>query len=91
MNYKKPPIVTYILLNARNFNSRAGIYTKFVFLKDERTWMGFYISAPIFFALIIGFGCMLKKYQPNEVLRKKKPIKPEIIYSDTSRSSLRKE
>jgi hypothetical protein len=53
--------------------------------------MGFYISAPIFFALIIGFGCMLKKYQPKDVLRKKKPEKPEIIYSDTSRSSLRKE
>jgi hypothetical protein len=78
-------------LNARNFNSRAGIYTKFVFLKDEHTWIGFYISAPIFLTFIVGFGYMLKKYQLNEVLRKKKPEKPEIIYSDTSRSSLLKE
>ncbi len=65
MNYKKPPIVTYILLNARNFNTRSEIYTKFVFMKDEQTWMGFYITAPILLVFIVGFGWLLKKYQPK--------------------------
>lgn len=66
LNYPQPPIVSYILLNARNFNTRAGIYTKFIFIEEEVTWNLFFIIFPI---IIISFlACLycLKKHQPKD-------------------------
>jgi uncharacterized protein YneF (UPF0154 family) len=83
LNYDKPPILTYIMLNARNLNTKASIYTKFVFLQKEMTWVGFYIGMPLILLFFIAFGFLLKKYQPQQVKIKNHPINTseKIIYS----------
>jgi len=94
LNYKKPPIITYILLNARNFNTRAGIYTKFIFIQDEETWAAFFIASPIVLVLIVACGFALKKHQPKETFRKRRkfinessiPSEGDLLFSDQSRS-----
>jgi hypothetical protein len=66
LNYEQPPVVIYILLNARNFNVATGIYAKFVFLKDQITWTGFYIGLAIFITSFTLLAIATRKCQPPD-------------------------